>query len=631
MNVRLKIAGLVTAVLTGLVNFSCSAELTANRPNILWITCEDSGRFLGCYGDASARTPNLDRLAKEGVRYTACYANGPVCSVARTSWILGMPTPTSGTTQMRSKYRVPRELVPYPTLLKQAGYYVTNNEKTDYNTSSFNKEIWDECSGTATYTNRAPGQPFFAVFNVLVSHEGQIFEKWYPKRKRYPEAKTPPDKIRIPPYQVKTPEIILDWQRMYDRLADMDAQVGQRLRDLENSGEADNTIVFYCSDHGGITLRTKRYLYDSGTRVPFIVYVPEKWRHLASGAPGSVSDRLVQFLDMPRTFLSLAGVQPPDRMTGRIFMGEHTEPAPKTVFLYADRFDEGPGISRAVTDGRWKYIRNFQPYRPRYLMIAYPLNQSGQFSQAMEYQAGRTDAIQSAIFEPLPPEELYDLQADPDEIHNLANDPANVDQLAQLRSQIDEKILSARDTGFIPEPMMASINCIRGKTIYDFAQGPERYPLPEILELAKVASNRDPADLPELRRNLTNPNVIFRYWAVSGLRALGKDAKPAVADLQRALEDKNSVVRIHAAVALAEFGQRDQSLAFLLKEARQAGTDAEALWALDGLRYLDAPKLLKDVPAKDVVRGSQSHIAYKALKRGLSTHHVPNSLNPKEK
>ena len=159
------------------------------RPNILWINSEDNGSYIGCYGDKIAQTPNLDNLAAQGVRYTNCFANAPVCAVARSSWIVGIPAISTGTHHMRSNYRIPDSLIPYPTLLQEAGYYVTNNGRTDYNNSSFDSEIWDEYGKTAHYTNRPEGKPFFHVYNILETHEGQIFPWHYPKR--YPEATTP--------------------------------------------------------------------------------------------------------------------------------------------------------------------------------------------------------------------------------------------------------------------------------------------------------------------------------------------------------------------------------------------------------------------------------------------------------
>jgi len=610
---------ILSGLLTIIAGNSCqqgrsSGAGEGERPNILWITSEDNSTTLGCYGDRIALTTNLDELAGQGVRYTNCFANAPVCAPTRNSWILGLPALTAGTHHMRSRYRVPDALVPYPVLLKEAGYYVTNNAKTDYNTSSFEKEIWDVCSNKAHYRNRPEGKPFFAVFNIGFSHEGQIFERMYPER--YPNPSGSPEGIEIPPYQVNTPETIRDWQRTYERVADMDSVVGVILAELDASGEAGNTIIIYNSDHAGITLRTKRFLHDSGTRVPLIVYVPKKWKHLAPGRPGTVSDRLVQFIDMPRTWLSLAGAEVPDRMTGRIFMGESQETPPETVLLFSNRFDECPDMSRAVTDGRWKYIRNYEPDRPRYQMLEYPLNQSGQVSQWEEYRAGRTNQAQSAHYRPQPPEELYDTREDPHEVNNLAADPSFSEQLNRMRFQLDMHMISARDAGFIPEPMMAEIDRDSTTYLYEFSQSMEHYQLEDIIETAGVAGRKDPANVPLLVSNLKNEDPIIRYWSAVGLRVLGKDALPAEGAIEAALKDPEASVRINAMMALGNLGHTERAAYLLVEEAKAATTDAHANWALDGIRYLELPESIEGMEEKEFAKGAYSTRTFRHLAGG---------------
>lgn len=428
----------------------------AERPNILWITSEDNGPFLGCYGDENAKTPNLDRLAERGIRYTNFFANAPVCAVARSSWIFGVPAVTTGTLHMRSQYRVPRErFKTYPELLKASGYYVTNNSKTDYNTRSIDPDqIWNESSHKAHYKKGPEGAPFFAVFNLFPSHESRIFPGRKPESRRVPVGA-----LTVPPYQLPTSETIDDWRAYYERLEQMDKQVGRLLDELEASGEAEDTIIVYCSDHGGVTLRSKRYLYDSGTRVPLIVSFPKKWQHLAPSASGTVSRRLVQFIDLPKTFLRLAGQTPPEVMPGRIFLGDAIEPEPSSVFLFSGRFDEAPDNSRAVTDGRWKYIRNFEPDRPLFQMLNYPMRQEGQVSQWQAHQVGTVHPWQAAHYQAQPSEELYDTHTDPHEIHNLA--AANPAKLKQMRARLRAHVLETRDLGFIPEPMMEAIDAIK--------------------------------------------------------------------------------------------------------------------------------------------------------------------------
>ncbi len=595
------------------------------RPNILWINSEDNGTYIGCYGDKVAKTPNLDQLAGQGFRYINCFANAPVCAVMRSSWILGIPAVTTGTQHMRSRFRVPESLEPYTALLKKAGYYTTSNGRTDYNNSSFDSEIWDEYGRSAHYRNRPEGMPFFHNYNILATHEGQIFDDLYPQK--YPMEGTPSEDIIIPPYQVETPENLADWERVYERIADMDSQVGEYLSELRESGEAENTIVVYCPDHGGITLRSKRYLFDSGTRVPLIIYIPEKWKKLAPGKPGSAIERLVQYIDLPRTFMSLAGAELPDRMPGRVFMGPSTEPAPENVFLFSDRFIASPDMSRAITDGRWKYIRNYEPDRPRLQMLYYPLMQRGQMSQFREYQEGRTNAVQSEIFNLQPYEELYDTREDPYEIKNLAGLPAFTDKLKAMRQELDRHILEARDAGFIPEPLMAEIDRDITTTIYDFCQSADNYHLEEIMKIAATAAEKDPDNIPNLVKHLKHHDPIMRYWAIQGLRILGREAKPAIKEIESAMEDAEASVRINAMMALGNTGQIDRASNLLIEEAKSAQTDAHANWALYGLKYLDAPEALKGVKEEEVVRGGDSRVTYRSLKGGGTMFQPPVDID----
>jgi arylsulfatase A-like enzyme len=565
-----------------LASFLKPALSADERPNILWITSEDNGPFLGCYGDPIAKTPHLDALAAKGIRYTNAFANAPVCAPARSSWIFGAPAASLGTLHMRSKYRVPRDLFKtYAELLKESGYYVTNNVKTDYNTRSIDEAaIWDESSTEAHHKNGPEDKPFFAVMNSTRTHESRVFPERRPEETRFADAS-----IELPPYHYPSPEAINDWRMYYEWIARYDEEVGKHLAELEASGKADNTIVVYNSDHGGVTLRSKRFLHDSGTRVPLIVYFPKKWQHLAPAQPGSVSDRLVQFIDMPKTFLSLVGVEIPETMPGHIFLGEHLDSEPDSLFLFSGRFDEAPDNSRAVTDGRWKYIRNFEPDRPRFQMLSFPLQQEGQQAQLEAYRAGLTNPLQSAQYEMQPPEELYDTLNDPHEVNNLvATEPK---KLKEMRTLLRRHILESHDLGFLPEPLMEQIDLSEETTIYEYGQDPGNYPLERVLDSARLASMQDPGNVHALKKNLADPNESVRYWAALGLRVLGAQAADAEAELEAALLDVSPSVRITAAVALGRIGQRERMAAFLLKEALAAQADKHALWALDGLKLLE--------------------------------------------
>src|SRR5688572_3538957 len=298
-----------------------AADEPASRPNILWITSEDNGPHLGCYGDAYATTPHLDALAARSLTYLHCWSNAPVCAPARTAIISGVYPTSTGSEHMRSSVAMPAHMRMYPQILREAGYYCSNNSKEDYNLEKPGK-VWDESSPRAHWKNRKPGQPFFAVFNIGVTHESQI-------RKRPHTHKHDPAKVRVPAYHPDIPEVRQAWAQYYDQLTEMDALAGKHLRELEEAGLADDTIVFYYGDHGPGLPRNKRSACNSGLHVPLIVHVPEKFKHLAPKdyASDAKTKRLVQFVDFAPTLLSLVGLKAPEWMQGRAFMGPH-EAAP---------------------------------------------------------------------------------------------------------------------------------------------------------------------------------------------------------------------------------------------------------------------------------------------------------------
>jgi len=602
------------------VRLAGSINASSIRPNILWIFSEDNSSYLGCYGDKTARTPELDALAAKGTRYTHCYSNAPVCAVARSSIILGVPAVSTGTQHMRSSYKVPSHLTPYPTLLKAAGYHTINQVKTDYNTSSFDKNIWDQCKGAADFSRRDKGQPFFLKINFSQSHESGLFPE-----KRFKKLTTKAEDITaIPPYQIDNAETRADWQALYDKLEATDRSIGQLLKRLEKMGEAENTIVIYCSDHGGITIRSKRYLYDSGTRVPFIVYFPKKWQHLAPEGytPGATSNRLTQFLDITKTILALAGADIPAHLSGRILAGDKAEPARKKIFLFSDRFDSAPDMSRALTDGRYKYIRNYEPDRRAHQLLEYPLQQKAQVAHFRAFQNGLTNKAQSAIFEPHQPKEFYDTQADPHEINNLINATDQQERIATFSQALDQRILETNDLGFIPEPKIEEVDQ-SGLSIYDWARQGNNYPLKDILTLANLVSAQNPDNIATFQQKLTDPNAIIRYWAALGLRVLREKAAPAQEALLKASTDSDASVRITAHMALGNISKPDQHAVALLKEASTSKHDIHANWALCGAKYLEFKNIKDHYQQKELTRGPYSQRSCHDLFLGKTFTHLP--------
>jgi hypothetical protein len=362
----------------------------------------------------------------------------------------------------------------------------------------------------------------------------------------------------LPPWHPDTPEIRLDWANYYDQLTLMDRRVGELLRELEQEGLADDTIVFYFSDHGGALPRGKRNLHDSGTRVPLIIRFPEKWAHLAPSAPGSTSDRLVSFVDLPATILSLCGVQIPPHFEGSAFLGEQEAPPRSHVFLYRGRMDERYDTSRAVRDRRFRYIRNYSPHRPWGQHYSYPFQVLPSMrSWFDEFEAGRCDEIQSAYWKPKPPEELYDLTSDPHEVHNLATDPQHAAIREGLRKALEDELVSTRDAGFIPEGM--SYQLAGDSTIYDYARG-SAYPIRRIVRLADLASSGDARSLPGLIRALDDPHPVLRYWGALGCLVLQGQSAPAKDRLMALLRDDWPDIRVTAAEAVGYLGESEAAL-----------------------------------------------------------------------
>ncbi|MCX7824489.1 MAG: sulfatase-like hydrolase/transferase [Verrucomicrobiae bacterium] len=574
---------LILALTTVALSWASAHGETARLPNILWLTCEDTGPELGCYGDRYAHTPNLDRLAARGLRYRACWSNAPVCAPARTAIISGVYPTATGSEHMRSMLPMPAFMKMYPQFLREAGYYCTNNSKEDYNLQK-PSGVWDESSGKAHYKNRRPGQPFFAIFNNTVTHESGI-------RRRPHTLAHDPAKVRIPAYHPDTPEVRRDWAQYYDNITTMDTWAGERLQELADAGLADDTIVFFYGDHGSGMPRSKRWPYNSGLHVPLIVFIPEKFKHLAPPEykAGGVSERLVAFVDIAPTLLSLVGIQPPDWMHGRPFMGRHIAAAPEFLFGFRSRMDERYDCVRAARDQRYVYLRHFMPHRIYGQHLAYMFETPTTQVWKKLYDEGKLNAPQTFFWEPKPVEELYDLETDRDEVKNLAGSPEHQPILQRMRAALHEWQLQTRDIGLLTEAEIHSRS--EGRTPYEVAHDETKYPLKKILAAAELASDAKRGGLTELQSLLRDDDSAVRYWAAVGLLIRGRNAvESSRSALTQALVDAAPSVRIAAAEALACHGNlddRNQALAVLVAAANvQNNPVPVALHALNALANL---------------------------------------------
>ncbi len=542
-----------------LLFFGCQNRVPVELPNILWLTSEDNCPFLGCYGDEFATTPNLDKLASEGFLYTHAYANAPVCAPARNTIITGIYATSGGNEHMRSNYFKSEIIKTYPEFLREGGYYCTNNVKTDYNTQSIDPQlIWDECSRDAHYKNRNPGQPFFAVFNTTISHESSIHDSIPDEKLRHN-----PEEVPIPPYHPATQAIKHDWAQYYDKVEDMDAWVGEKLRELEESGLAESTIVFYYGDNGGVLPRSKRYVYETGTRVPLIIRIPEKFKHLfPAKKSGSKINRLVSFVDLAPTLLSIAGINIPDYYQGNAFLGSQKTEDPEYAFMFRGRMDERYDMSRAVRDSKYRYIRNYMPHRIYAQHLEYLWRAPSTRSWEQAYLSGNCNETQSVFWNSKPAEELYDTENDPWEVNNLATDPAYADIVNRMRTANREWMTRVKDAGFIPEA--DRVRRTGEMPVYDYIRT-SGFDLETVIKAAETASFGNVENLTLFQSYLKNEESSIRYWGATGLLILDEKAEPAKKELLISLNDSSPDVVSVAAEALYNLGETEAAKAALLE------------------------------------------------------------------
>jgi N-sulfoglucosamine sulfohydrolase len=438
--------------------------MPAQRPNIVWISTEDMSPRLGAYGDYHARTPVLDRLARESVRYTRAFATSPVCAPSRAAIITGMYQTAIGAHHMRTTADLVPELpspylaVPpfyvkaFPEYLRAAGYFTSNRSKTDYQ-FGVPFTIWDDLGDAAHWRNRPDRQqPFFSVFNLEVTHESRAFPPNPAAGNSTPLA-TDPSAIDVPPYYPDTSLVRHELARVYDNIAAMDRQVGEILDALAADGLADHTIVMFWSDHGEGVPRAKRSLYDSGLRVPLMIRWPPALERRA--APAVVNDDLVSLIDLAPTVLSLAGVTIPTHLQGRPLDDPQASPGPGIVFAARDRMDIEYDMMRAARDGRYLYIRNFAPELPYAGHIPYR-NQSAIMQEWFRLQAaGQLRGLAARWMRASrPAEELYDTISDPDQLQDVASDPLHRTALERLRKAVADWMTHTGDQGLMAEAEM---------------------------------------------------------------------------------------------------------------------------------------------------------------------------------
>ncbi|MCB1122708.1 MAG: sulfatase-like hydrolase/transferase [Verrucomicrobiae bacterium] len=547
----------ITRILGFVLISLCAGLHAADRPNIVWLTSEDNSvHYLDLYWKGGASTPNIAKLAEHGLVFNHAFSNAPVCSVARTTLLTGAYGPRLGTHFHRRSKMVPMPegARMYPWYLRQAGYYTTNNSKTDYN--AIVSDGWDESSTKATWRNRKPGQPFFHVQNTTITHESSLH--FTAEEIATVKNDTPSDSVELFPYFPDTPTFRYTHARYLDNQVKMDAYHGDYIRMLEEDGLMDDTFIFYYGDHGGVLPRGKGYLYESGLHVPFVVYVPKNWTHLVDAKLGTRVDGFVSFVDFAATLLNLAGVDIPPHMDGKPFLGKGVSMAEVNrrdeAFGYADRMDEKYDPVRTLRKGKYKYMRSYQPFnydglwnQYRYRMLAY--------QEWWElFKAGKLNAAQRQFFEPRPAEQLFDVEADPHEVHNLAGDPAYAPVLKDMRQRLSNKVKSINDLSMFPESFL-----------YDEAfDNPVEFGRKNSARIAQLV---DVADLSLLKFNkarkgitaaLNSKDPWARYWGLIVCSCFGEQAKPFIRKARTmAAKDPENLVRVRAAEFLGLLREED--------------------------------------------------------------------------
>jgi len=583
-----------TATMTGIVK-PANAQ-TADKPNILWLTCEDNNiTWVGCYGNPYAETPNIDKLASEGFQYMNCFANAPVCAPSRSTWITGIYAISMGTHPMRSRYNIPHNLIKYyPDYLKENGYYVGNCTKTDYNIGGRpDKECWDN-PGKVNWEELKRNQPFFQVINSTASHESKAFGD-------VNNTEHDPAKTILRKYHPDVPDMRKNYAHYHDAMKKMDAAIGESLAKLEEMGLAENTIVIHNSDHGGVMPRSKRYLFESGLHCPLIIRIPRKFKHLwPAKKPGTKIDRLVSFIDMPKTWLSITGSRVPPYMQGKIFLGPHMEPEREFHFAFRGRMDERNENARAVCDKRYLYIRNYMPYVPWMQHLNYLWKMVATQAWEREVKAGRATEAQTRFFKPKGwTEELYDMHKDPDDIDNLIENPEYAQIAGKMRASLRVWQLQIHDAGLMPEADVVRRATRNNTTIYEMVRNPKLYNLPALLDAADLALEKNPANLPKLKQLLSSPDCGLRYWGIVGCFLLD-DPQAGF----QCLEDESHEVRAMAAWLLVKTGNKQkglQCLENLIKEESYALLKVLNIvdWMGDDARPL--------IPAVQAIRFNADH------------------------
>ena len=567
------------------IELSYSAEPT-KRPNFVFIVSEDNSiHYLRLYGNKLGITPNIERLADNGLTFNHAFSGAPVCSVARSTLATAMHAPRVGFQYHRKSAlaSLPPGVKPWSQVLRENGYYTTNNAKTDYNFNVNRKEVWDMSSNKATWRNRPnKAMPFFHMQSFADSHEGRLH---FPLKQMETPTKTSPDDVMLQPYFPDTPIMRYTKARYYDRIRVIDSQVGKIVNQLKEDGILEDTFVFYFGDHGGVMPRSKGYAYESGLHVPLVVRIPENFKKLIDHKRGTRTNGFVSFIDFGPTVLNLASISVRKEIDGQAFFGKGVSAADLAnrdeVFGHADRFDEKFDMVRTYRKGKWKYIRNYQSYYADGLQNNYRYRQLAYDNWRNLYRAERLNPVQRQFFERRSVEQLFNLEKDPHEVTNLAADPAQSKRLAEMRGLLKNKMKSINDLSFYPENRMVTTALNDG-----VAFGREHSKqISRLSDLADTALRPFSEVKQALASSLQSKGALRRYWALKVCSNFGEKAKSLAIAAMPLLNDKNLMVRVRAAEFLGSIKAVDP-MPTLYGVVNNAETEQALMIAFNTIVYL---------------------------------------------
>ncbi|WP_158970844.1 sulfatase [Paraglaciecola sp. L3A3] len=550
------------SALIGLSFFSCilfskfvHAD-TAKRPNFVWLLSEDNSKhYLKLYDPQGATMPNVESLANEGMIFNHAFSNAAVCSTARSTLATGSYTPRLAMDNHRPylQAKLPEGLKPISLFLKDAGYYTSNDAKTDYNFLTPEK-IWDKSAPRASWRERQTDQPFFHMQTFGITHEGQLH---FPKEdvQNVPTQHNP-HSIELPPIYPNTDLFKYTYARTLDNHLTADKQIGEVLKKLKEDDLMDDTFIFYFGDHGGVLPASKGYLFERGLHVPLVVYVPKNFRHLLHKDMRQLKrayiDGFVSFIDFAPTLMKLAGLPASDKQDGQSFLGEDISlkelKKRDTTLGYADRFDEKYDVVRSLRKGKYKYIRHYQPFNPDVLYNAYRFKNQALKEWYDLYKAGELNPVQAAFFESKPVEALYDVEKDPFETKNLAADNTHKPTLLSLREELSSRLKSMPDLGFFPESWQVE-NALANST--KFAKN-NQAEIAKLIDIADLQLQDFATVKNQLKTSLQSTNQWQRYWALISLSRFNQDAIGFSSIVKHIMtSDSNLLNRARAAEYLA--------------------------------------------------------------------------------